>query len=85
MKSLSALLAAMSALTLISISSSASPLANGFAFGTTSPGLNDGLVQNVQLGSCREKQMDWTVQQRKLCRDYHKQKSKKPAKPKSKK
>jgi hypothetical protein len=69
----------------MSISGSASPLANGFAFGTASPGLNDGLLQNVQIGSCREKQMDWTVQQRQRCRDYHKPKGKKPAKPKSKK
>jgi hypothetical protein len=78
MKGLSFLLvvAAISGLALISTSSSASPLASGIALGTTFPELNEGLVQNVQIGSCREKRRDWTVQQRQLC-------SQRPAKPKN--
>ena len=80
MKRLSFLLVvvAISGLAPMSTSSSASPLANGIALGTSFPGLNEDLVQNVQIGTCREKQRDWTVQQRQLC-------GKRPAKPKTKK
>ena len=85
MKRLSYLLAvvAISGFALMPTSSSASPLAIGLAFDSaTLPGLNEGLLQKVQVGSCREKQMDWTAQQRHDCRDYHKQQSKRRAKPK---
>jgi hypothetical protein len=70
MKRLSFLLAlaAISGLAPMSTSGSANPLASGLAFGTTFPGPHEGLVQNVQIGSCREKQSDWTVQQRQRCK-----------------
>ena len=69
MKGLSFLLAVtvIGGLALMSTASSASPLAGGLAFGTTFPGRDGGLVRNVQIGSCREKQRDWTVRQRQLC------------------
>ena len=54
-------------LVLMSTFGSASPLASGIAFGRTFPGLDESLVQNVQIGTCREKQSDWTVQQRQVC------------------
>ena len=59
-------------LALMAISSSANPLASGFAPNSaTLPALNNGLVQKVQAWPCREKRKDMTAEERRFCYRYY--------------